>query len=313
MVVMTRNGGDITNQATDVLDVNHTRMLAVGYTQVEIDDIENKARAFFLSQFGLNFTGAPPTGPPLPLPAGGFYLPVAPGTVAAMFPYANRPDAGLKYFVAFDSDHEDRTKNFDWNVRDFGMIVLYFGPGSGTFNGGVMNGTTWNNGSVLFYGDYNYLKVGGNYSDPTCNCKEKLRVYSYVPSTQIVNSQGYNDNTIKFTVFDEQGNEGLALVFIHVFVEANGTINQRIRAVVTWNCPGTQVLVPPTTCFSPPPPVAPPVIPPVAAPVAAPVDVPVAAPVDVPIAPPLICDCSGSSFVGFSLVVALLALFARLI
>jgi hypothetical protein len=263
-VVLARNNGTISNRPQDVLDIGHAKMMALGgpYDQTYVNKLEADAKAYFISQYGLDFTNA--SGNVVNssglLPPGG--LVILPG-IAVMYPYSNSPTAGPLYRVAFDSAHNDRTLGGDWFVRDVGMIVFMLT--TGTFTGGVMNGTGYSNSSVLFWGDYNWLKVGGNWSNyPACNCREILHIDSYVPSTQTLNGQGYFDNAIRFRITDAAGNVGLALITIHVWlppgaVSGSGQELQRIRGVFTWDCPppGNSAIYPYVLCPSPPEPAPP--------------------------------------------------------
>jgi hypothetical protein len=263
VVLLARNNGTLSNRPTDVLDPGHAKMLQLGgpYTPAFITQLEIDTRTYLLNQYGLDFSNA--TGNLVPY-AGGIMLP----GVAVMVPYANLASAGLLYRVAFDSAHDDRTADNKWYVRDMGNIIFMLT--TGTFPGGVMAGTGYTNSSVLFYGDYNWLKEGGNYTDhPACNCREIIHIEAFVPSAQILNGQGYFDNSIRFKAVDEQGNVGYALITIHVWLPPGAVFNtsselQRIRGVLTWDCPppGDSKNYPYKLCPSPPEP-APPTPPPV--------------------------------------------------
>jgi len=299
---MIRHTGAPTNNLPQVLDVNHTKMKAIGYTQADADLIDQKSIAYFKSQFGMDFaTGIPSSAIP-GLPPGGLVL-LQYGAV--LVPYANDPVlSGAIYHVAYDTKFPERGQELDWIVRDLGNIVVFLsalGNGSsGVFPGGVMKGFAYGNSSNLFYGEYAYLKKGGNYSDPNCDCKERLQAESIVPSDVRTSSQGQPDVLHKFRVVDKDGNVGLALVLIWIQVNPANTsqLTQYIRGVVTFDCaaPGNSRIEPPVPC-----------------PDTLPVT-PTPTPVTPP--PPATCEslqCSSSSMVTLSLVALFVSLLSLLI
>jgi len=256
-VVLIRNGGKpSTNTVAKVLDFNHNRIRAIGYTQADIDAIDSGSIAFFKSQFGMDFsTALNTTVLGAPFPPGGLYLPAY---GAVMIPYANSDPVAVPdaiYHVAYDTAHIDRGRQLDWIVRDLGNIVVFISllPNSaGVFPGGVMAGTKYGNSSNLFYGEYAIIKRGGNYSDPNCGCKERFKAQSIVPSDIVVNSQGQNDVVHRLRVFDEAGNPGLALAVIYLSANVNNQsdVSQYTRGVLTFDCaaPGNSQVEPPTLC-----------------------------------------------------------------
>ncbi len=212
--------------ATNVVDPGQNRMVnhdgGTVYTRADADNLTLRAKDWAISQYGLNYYGAAP-GPY----NGSFFLPQG-----IMVPFANGDD--YLYRLTFDTDELAVGILDNTYILDVGY--LFFMTTSGTFTGGVMNGTTFKAGDILCYTQYNYLKEWGRGRNYPGKGEEIITIQCNQPTVQILNSQGFTEQFIKGDIF-YRGKEGRAYIASTTTTE-NGVPIMRVRSTLTFNHTG---------------------------------------------------------------------------
>lgn len=211
------------NALLSVLDVNHQRM-KVFYSDAQVTSILNDGYAWINSQFGINFA-APPAFPIASLPGAIFH------PLGTLYPYGQDSSVVQPYQIAADSRNKKRGDQDLWMITEYGFLILL--NGQGTFPGGNQSGTTYAQGSILTYGFYNWLRVGGDWN--TTSDREQVLFYSEQPSSQFVNSQGQFEERTKVTVVDSTGRVGYNQGTSTTTVNPDGSKWRRMRSVSTWD------------------------------------------------------------------------------
>jgi len=212
------------NNLAALLDPNLVRMVNYDggsvYTQADANQLTQEAKTHFFNQFGLNYFTAPFNST-----FGGWMLPAG-----FMFPFTNGDN--FLYRLIFDDKHIGVGILNDRFVLDVGYLVLM--NVAGNFTGGVMSGTSFNAGDILFYTQYTYLKESQRGKPHHKKDIEIIKILSEQPAFQYRNSQGLMEQYIKAKIIDEDGRIGYAGIMTTVTLE-NGAPYQRIRSILTFN------------------------------------------------------------------------------
>jgi len=213
-----------TNNLANILDKNHTKAISSGlYTKERIYKIQADGVNFYLTQFGLNFTGA-------------FYDNNTDSYVisnAIMYPYGN--GLSREHKLAFDEANLIRGIRGNWFVATFGQVALMIA--SGIFpNGSAAAGEKYNAGDIMLYAEVNFLKfntTANTWKNP--RNREIIHINSTHPTLQVSNSQGQIEQHSKISIYSKQYGFGDGTFISAIYGSLSSPpIRQANRATYLW-------------------------------------------------------------------------------
>lgn len=228
---------------TDIVDKNSTAWKSLGInTTEEIEQFNLDGRAFYLNQYGLDFTNATYNAF---LDSWELYDNVTLYNCTSGQTYVvwqriamlvNYKLTGNKtYRVKIDSENLVHGMTGEWYRNHFGTLVLM--SGNGTFTS-VAAGTKWSDQDILGYNIWYFLKENADWSKQ--NNRQIFVCFSEYPTLEPRNSQGFTEVTTRQTCHDEQGRKYYAVSIADTFKDYV-TGEQMTVTTTTMNSPPWQV------------------------------------------------------------------------
>jgi hypothetical protein len=206
-IIVLANVKNYSSSVPTIYDFDHTSFRALGlYDNSYIDNWDVLTKNHMLAQFGLNFNAGVPG--------------ILPGTIelknsstgvtyATMIPY--KYIVNNTYRIQLDTENVERGESGDWFNNAFGNLVLM--AGSGTYPGGLAQGTIYYDGDILSYVFYQFMKEGSDISKE--KNREQIKLRSEYAARQVPNSFGILQPFINDKAYDKYGNPGGATVGTH--------------------------------------------------------------------------------------------------
>ncbi|MBA2651396.1 MAG: hypothetical protein H0U73_03895 [Tatlockia sp.] len=211
-------------------DNNYANMRLLGFTQKDVDTLENECKAYFLEYYGIDFSNIKP------LPDGSLMLP---DSSALMFPEKIPEVQDAR--VVLDTENTDRNNSAkqSYVVQDTGCALSILKAGTGVY-GGINQGMPRAANDLIIYGYANIFDPHKPLNKAHLLERIKFKPAWPIKAVPVANSQGLSLIEAVFKIeaeyTDKNGvvHEGIGISGFSQRFDKNGVFYQSKRTVYSF-------------------------------------------------------------------------------